>query len=293
MVIACPSCGGVYRFRREVDGSGTRVSCPDCRIEFMMLPSLLESTGDRRVITLPDPGISVTPDGERIAAPMEIPVDDDLSDEEVLSASALGEFGSTRAPTDPPAISRIRRLEQSLSPRRAPLHRVDEHPSIEPDAELIRVRNNQGVDPATLARRLLEEERMIPQERFVPVGKQPTPGRWMFAGAAFMAALVVCGAIGAVAGGATARPVRAEEHPLQAVMTQNPPVARVVVVAGIAEPEEEQGAADAEAAVAARAEPAPPRQAPPEVAAAVEEPKLEPPQVPPPPEELAEILQSR
>lgn len=253
MVIACPACGGVYRFRRETDGSGTRVSCPDCRIEFMMVPSLLEATGERSVITLPDPGVSVTPDGERISAPMEVPLDDDLSDEEVLSDSAVGEFGASRSPTDPPALARIRRLEQVLTPGGVRPPHVDEHPSIEPDAELIRLRNNQGVDPTTLARRLLEEERMIPQERFVPVGRQISPGRWMFAGAAFMAVLGVCGAIGAVAGGAAARPVRTEAHQLQGVIGQKPPVSAVVIAsAQIVEEEEEEALAVEELAVVQR-----------------------------------------
>jgi hypothetical protein len=267
MVIACPACGGVYRFRKQVDGSGTRVSCPDCQIEFVMLPSQLEVTGERSVITLPDPGISITLEGERISAPMEVPFDDEPSDAEVLSATAVGEFASSRAATDPPAPDRIRRLEQELFPSGE--HRPLDHPSIEPDAELIRLRNNQGVDAATLARRLLDEERMVPQERFVPVGDQVSPVRWMVAGAVFMALIVVCATIGAVAGGATDRGYR-EAPKLGHVISTATPVSAAVAAPLVVEEDEEE-----------------PIAAVPPAAPVVEEP---PPEVV---EEAPEILQAR
>ncbi|MCA9493562.1 MAG: hypothetical protein KC621_26705, partial [Myxococcales bacterium] len=192
MIAVCPACENRYRIRRQLDHRGARITCPACLKEFVVRPDDVEATGELSARTLEAEAI------RSIEQHVELPgisLIGDLPSEEDLEWK---EAPKREPPPPPPYFPPARAVEDvpldEYSDPEIVLHsRSMERPSLGSGDSSGRMR--AVVDSSILARRLLEEERVIPADRFVKPSRGG-PVLWMSIGAGFVLAVVACAGVG-------------------------------------------------------------------------------------------------
>jgi predicted Zn finger-like uncharacterized protein len=282
--VDCPACRATYKVRRAIDARGARISCPACNHEWIYFPdgaALRFPDGVLRSaeLTLPEARIrSVTQriDLPGLALPDSLPPTR-LSDAEVPEAEAQESATivvSGAIPAPPP-------VGVTVAP---------ESPATRTDPTLRSQRSVSVQSSAALARRLLEEERIVP-ERFRPAQDTTAPARFALLGGTFavfgMLALLLVGAVGWRLFGPTVAPVppvAAVPVPIPAAPPLPEPAPRIAepeVAAApppLAEPDQMMAASAASPEAPRAVAPAPPKAAPPKAAT----PKAAPPKAAPP-----------